>query len=118
MATPRKTEVSIPNASAPWTLRSAGGSRPTVIVWGKPTPLDSVLDRLARGGLAVLTPPEQATRADLFAVLAHLPAPVRVVFSEIPETDMSKSLDAKEIPWRCVNSEWDDVPRWFAGRPR
>jgi len=113
LATPRKAEFSIPNASAPWTLRSAGGARPTLIVWGKPVPADSVLDRLARAGLAILTAPEHATSAELLAALEMIPAPVRVAFLETPATDVSKSLDAKAIPWRCVTSEWDEVPRWF-----
>lgn len=113
MATPRKTDFSISNASAPWTLRSAGGSRPTLIIWGT-TVREPVLDRLARAGLAILTPPEPATPADLMAALENVPAPVRVAFGGSPSADVSKLLDEKGIPWRRVTSDWDDVPRWFS----
>lgn len=113
VATPRKTEFPIPNALAPWTLRSAGGSRPTLIIWGTPVQ-ESVLDRLARAGLAILTPPEQATPADLVAALENVPAPVRVALGGTPSADVSKLLEAKEIPWRRVTSDWDDVPSWFS----
>lgn len=113
VATPRKSELSIPNASAPWTLRSAGGSRPTLIVWGARAPSDSILDRLARSGLAVLTPPEHATPPDLAAALASVPAPVRVALVETPAADVPKILDARQIPWRRVTSEWDELPGWF-----
>ena len=113
MATPRKTDFSISNASAPWTLRSAGGSRPTLIIWGMPVP-ESVLDRLARAGLAILTPPAHATAADLMAALENVPAPVRVALGGTPSAEVSKILNAKEIPWRRVTSGWDDVPSWFS----
>ena len=113
MATPRKTDFSISNTSAPWTLRSAGGSRPTLIIWGTPVP-ESVLDRLARAGLAILTPPAQATPADLTAALESVPAPVRVAVGGTPSADVSRLLEAKEIPWRQVTSDWDDVPSWFS----
>jgi len=113
VATPRKTEFPISNASAPWTLRSAGGSRPTLIIWGT-TARESVLERLARSGLAVLTPPEQATPADLMAALENVPAPVRVALGGTPSAEVSKILNAKEIPWRRVTSDWDDVPSWFS----
>ena len=113
VATPRKTEFPISNASAPWTLRSAGGSRPTLIIWGTPVQ-ESVLDRLARAGLAVLTPPAHATPADLMAVLENVPAPVRVALGGTPSAEVSRLLDAKEIPWRQATSNWDDVPSWFS----
>ena len=113
VATPRKTDFSISNDSAPWTLRSAGGSRPTLVIWGT-TVRESVLDRLARAGLAVLTPPEQATPADLMAALENVPAPVRVALGGTPSAEVSKLLDAKEILWRRVTSDWDDVPSWFS----
>lgn len=113
VATPRKTDFSISNASAPWTLRSAGGSRPTLIIWGA-SAHESVLDRLARAGLAILTPPEKATPADLIAALESAPAPVRVAFGEPPTAEVSRILGTKSIPWRQVTSDWDEVPRWFS----
>lgn len=116
MATPRKTDFVIPDASAPWTLRSAGGSRPTLIVWGTRAASDSILDRLARSGLAVLTPPEHATPADLVAALASVPPPVRVALVETPAADVSKTLDDRQIPWRRVTSEWDELPGWFGAQ--
>lgn len=116
VATPRKSDFSVPKASAPWTLRSAGGSRPTLIVWGAPAVSDSILDRLARSGLAVLTPPAHATPADLAAALASVPAPVRVAVVDTPGPEVSQTLDARQIPWRRVTSEWDEVPGWFTER--
>lgn len=113
MATPRKTDFAIANASAPWTLRSAGGSRPTLIVWGSPAPAESILDRLARAGLAVLTPPERTTPADLVSALASVPAPLRVALVEPPTAEVARSLDVSKIPWRRVTSEWDELPGWF-----
>jgi len=84
-----------------------------LIIWGTPVQ-ESVLDRLARAGLAILTPPEQATPADLVAALENVPAPVRVALGGTPSADVSKLLEAKEIPWRRVTSDWDDVPSWFS----
>jgi hypothetical protein len=81
-------------------------------------PPDSVLDRLARAGLAILTPPEQASADALRAVIESVPAPLRVALVETPEADVPKFLDARGIPWRRVSSEWDDVPGWFAERKK
>lgn len=117
VATPRKSDFPIPNTRASWTLRSAGGSRPTLVVWGTP-PAESILDRLARSGLAVLTPPEHATPADLASALASLPGSVRVALTRSPTADESKALDELPTLWRCVKSEWDELPGWFAERPR
>ena len=87
-----------------------------MIVWGAPPAPDAVLDRLARAGFAVLTPPPHADSADLRRALASLPAPVGVAFLEPPVPGLSDALDARGIPWLPVNGNWDDVPRWFAGR--
>ena len=90
--------------------------RPTVIVWGAPPASEAVLDRLARAGFAVLTPPPHAGPADLETAAGSFPPPVGVAFLEPPGPGLTQTLDARRIPWLPVNGNWDDVPHWFAGR--
>lgn len=86
-----------------------------MIVWGTTPAPDAALDRLARAGFAVLTPPPRAGSADLQRALESLPPPLGVAFLEPPDPDLSKALNAGGIRWLSVNGNWDDIPRWFAG---
>ena len=116
LATPRKSEHTLPGHSGSWTLRSAGGNRPALIVWGT-SPGDATLDRLARSGLAVITPPLEVPLDDFLDVIREVGlGSVAFAFTETPEGDLPKALDARAIPWLHVNDNWDDVPRWCAGQ--
>ena len=127
LATPRKTEHPLaPNDPRSWTLRSAGGTRPALVIWGEPAPPDSVLDRLARAGFGVISHSPGLTAADLAALVDGLPrgtlggtklAPVGVVCVEPnPAAALIQTLEAKRIPWRQAEDGWDGLVAWFAER--
>lgn len=113
LATPRQSEITVDGSTCSWTLRSAGGSRPSLIVWGRP-PADAVLERLARAGLAVLTPSPQAALSDLLLLVDTLPGEaVGVAAAETPGAELTNAMDVKRIPLLTV-TDWDAVPRWAA----
>jgi hypothetical protein len=118
LATPRKSEHTLPRDSGSWTLRSAGGKRPALIIWGTP-PSDATLDRLARSGLAVITTSLDAVLDDLIhAVKSSGLGSVALAFADAPPADLPTRLDEQAIPWLRVTGDWDDLPRWCAGRLR
>ena len=127
LATPRKTEhpIAAPGEPRSWSLRSAGGARPALVVWGDAA--DAALDRLARAGFGVVTPSAGVTPDDLLTLVDQLPqgifggtrlSPVGVLLMEsAPGAGPGLELEAKGIPWRKgTGSDWDDVVRWFAER--
>lgn len=118
MATPRRSEHVLPRDSGSWTLRSAGGKRPALIIWGTP-PADATLDRLARSGLAVITTSLDAVLDDLIDAVHHSGlGALAFAFAETPPGDLPARLDRQGIPWLHVTDDWDTVPRWCAERLR
>jgi len=125
LATPRKTEHTLEGGGS-WTLRSAGGARPALVVWGDPQPGDPALDRLARAGFGVITPSSAATPPDLVSLLEALPrgalggmtlTPVGVLCAGPgPDAGAIETLEAKRIPWRRTDGDWDGIVSWFAAR--
>jgi len=107
-------------------LRSAGGTRPALVVWGDPQPSDPVLDRLARAGFGVITPSFTGTPPDLATLLDGLPrgalggislTPVGVLcVGTGPGAGLPETLETKRIPWRRADDDWDGIVGWFAER--
>lgn len=111
LATPRQSAITVAGSTCSWTLRSAGGSRPSLIVWGR-APAEAVLERLARAGLAVLTHSPQAELSDLLLLVdTLLGRPVGVAAAETPGAELTNAMDVKQIPLLAV-TDWDAVPRW------
>lgn len=113
LATPRQSEITVNGSTCSWTLRSAGGSLPSLIVWGR-APTEAVLDRLARAGLAVLTPSGPASVSDLLLLIETLRGrAVGVATGETPGPDLTKAMEMRKIPLLAA-TDWDALPRWFA----
>lgn len=126
MATPRLSNFEVSGSQCIWTMRSAG-ARPCLVAWGTPRPADSTLDRLARAGFNVLSPSSEATVHDLILLVDDLR---KRIFQWLEDTsqglagiacagtapeDLSEAMVARKVPILEV-TDWDSVPRWFAGR--
>ena len=126
LATPRQSEHVLPNAPGSWTLRSAGGARPALIVWGSPAPAADVLDRFARVGYAVISPSPDVTPDGLLGILDGLSrgvlagtvlAPVGVLsVGKSADPGLARTFDERRIPWLHATSDWDTALRWFTER--
>jgi len=126
LATPRQSEHTLPGTPGSWTLRSAGGSRPVLVVWGTPVPAGDVLDGFARAGFAVVSPSPDVTAAGLVGILDGLSRgllagatlrPVGVLsVGPAADSQLAQTLDKRRIPWRHETIDWDAALRWFAER--
>jgi len=126
LATPRQSEHALSNAPGSWTLRSAGGPRPALIVWGHPAPAGEVLDRFARAGYAVLSPSPDVTADGLLSMLDELSRgafagtaldPVGLLaVSQAADPGLARTLDKRRIPWHHASTDWDAALRWFTER--
>ena len=126
LATPRQSEHALPDAPGSWILRSSGGPRPALIVWGNPAPAGDVLDRFARAGYAVISPSSDVTAAGLVGILDGLSqgALASTVFDTVgllavgqsAPPGLTKALDERRIPWLNATTDWDAALRWFTER--